>query len=133
MVMGVYSKRVIRYCNYSRNIGSLPEHARDVVTCVAGEEACCDVMRLQVSIRHGMVDEVRFQMYDCGSASCESSLVARWIEGRPLEEALAVRNSAIAHELGLPPVKIHCSRLASEALRAAVADYRSKNAQQCGG
>ena len=127
----MYSKRVI-YCNYSRNVGSLPEHARDV-TGVAGEEACCDVMRLQVSIRHGMVDEVRFKMYDCGSASCESSLVARWIEGRPLEEALAVRNSAIAHELGLPPVKIHGSRLAEEALRAAVADYRSKNAQQCGG
>ncbi|CUX79266.1 NifU-like protein [Candidatus Tremblaya princeps] len=131
--MGVYSKRVMRYCNDSRNVGSLPKHACDVVTCVAGSEACCDVMRLQVRIRHGMVDEVRFQMYGCGEARAASSLVARWIEGRPLDEALAVRNSAIALELGLPPVKIHCSRLAEEALRAAVEDYRSKNAQQCGG
>jgi len=131
--MGVYSKRVMRYCNDRRNVGSLPEHASDVGTGVAGSEACGDVMRLQVRIRHGMVDEVRFQTYGCGSARAASSLVARWIEGRPLAEALEVRNSAIAHELGLPPVKIHCSILAEEALRAAVADYRSKNAKQCGG
>ncbi|CUX76721.1 NifU-like protein [Candidatus Tremblaya princeps] len=129
--MGVYSKRVMRYCNDSANVGSLPEHASDVGTGVAGSEACGDIMRLQVRIRRGIVEEVRFRTYGCGSARAASALMARRIEGRPMAEALKVRNVDIAQELALPPVKIHCSILAEEAVRAAVADYRSKNAGPC--
>jgi nitrogen fixation NifU-like protein len=124
-----YSDKVIEHYEHPRNVGSFaPDHA-GVGTGMVGAPACGDVMKLQIRVNDdGVIEEARFKTYGCGSAIASSSLVTEWVKGKTLDEALAIRNTAIAEELALPPVKIHCSILAEDAIKAAVADYRARHA-----
>jgi nitrogen fixation NifU-like protein len=123
-----YSDKVIDHYENPRNVGKL-EIDDTVGTGMVGAPACGDVMKLQIKVNHdtGIITDAKFKTYGCGSAIASSSLVTEWIKGKTLNEAGAIKNSQIAEELALPPVKIHCSILAEDAVKAAVADYRKKN------
>jgi nitrogen fixation protein NifU and related proteins len=121
-----YSDKVIDHYENPRNVGKL-ETDNTVGTGVVGAPACGDVMRLQIKVNEqGIIEDAKFKTYGCGSAIASSSLVTEWVKGKTLDEAGAIKNSAIAEELALPPVKIHCSILAEDAIKAAIADYKSK-------
>ena len=123
-----YNEKVIDHFENPRNVGSFDADADDVGTGMVGAPACGDVMRLQIRVNsEGIIEDAKFKTYGCGSAIASSSLVTEWVRGRTLDEALAIKNSAIAEELALPPVKIHCSILAEDAIKAAVADYRQRH------
>lgn len=122
-----YSEKVLDHYEHPRNVGSLDKHDPHVGTGMVGAPACGDVMKLQIKVSDtGIIEEARFKTYGCGSAIASSSLVTEWLKGKNLDQALEVKNTAIAEELALPPVKIHCSILAEDAIRAAVADYKAK-------
>ena len=123
-----YSDKVIDHYENPRNVGKL-EIDDTVGTGMVGAPACGDVMKLQIKVNHdtGIITDAKFKTYGCGSAIASSSLVTEWVKGKTLDEAGAIKNSQIAEELALPPVKIHCSILAEDAIKAAVADYRKKN------
>jgi nitrogen fixation NifU-like protein len=123
-----YSDKVIDHYENPRNVGVLDKNSADVGTGMVGAPACGDVMRLQIQVNDaGIIEDARFKTYGCGSAIASSSLVTEWLKGKNLDEAGQIKNSAIAEELALPPVKIHCSVLAEDAIKAAIQDYRSKN------
>jgi nitrogen fixation protein NifU and related proteins len=122
-----YSDKVIDHYENPRNVGSFATDDDTVGTGMVGAPACGDVMKLQIKVTDGIITDAKFKTYGCGSAIASSSLVTEWVKGRTLEEAGSIRNSEIAEELALPPVKIHCSILAEDAIKAAVADYRKKH------
>ncbi len=122
-----YSDKVIDHYENPRNVGKLDQNSQNVGTGMVGAPACGDVMRLQIQVNDkGVIEDARFKTYGCGSAIASSSLATEWMKGKTLEEAATIKNSDIAEELALPPVKIHCSVLAEDAIRAAIDDYRSK-------
>jgi nitrogen fixation NifU-like protein len=122
-----YSPQLIDHYENPRNVGSFAKDDDDVGTGMVGAPACGDVMKLQIKVKDGIITDARFKTYGCGSAIASSSLVTEWVKGRSLDEAAALKNSVIAEELALPPVKIHCSILAEDAIKAAVADYRNRH------
>jgi nitrogen fixation NifU-like protein len=122
-----YSEKVVDHYENPRNVGSFAKDDDDVGTGMVGAPACGDVMKLQIKVKDGIITDARFKTYGCGSAIASSSLVTEWVKGRTLDEAAALKNSEIAQELALPPVKIHCSILAEDAIKAAVADYRNRH------
>ena len=122
-----YSEKVIDHYEHPRNVGSFEKGDDSVGTGMVGAPACGDVMKLQIKVdENGVIEDARFKTYGCGSAIASSSLITEWVKGKTLEEALSIKNSEIAEELALPPVKIHCSVLAEDAIKAAVEDYRNK-------
>jgi nitrogen fixation NifU-like protein len=123
-----YSDKVVDHYENPRNVGSFSKGDDDIGTGMVGAPACGDVMKLQIKVNPatGLIEDARFKTYGCGSAIASSSLVTEWVKGKSLDEALEIKNSQIAEELALPPVKIHCSILAEDAIKAAVADYRAK-------
>ncbi len=124
-----YSEKLIDHYENPRNVGSFATTDAGVGTGMVGAPACGDVMKLQIRVDDaGVIQEARFKTYGCGSAIASSSLVTEWVKGKTLDQALEIRNTAIAEELALPPVKIHCSILAEDAIKAAVADYRARRA-----
>jgi nitrogen fixation protein NifU and related proteins len=129
-----YSEKVIEHYERPRNVGGFGVAEEGVGTGMVGAPACGDVMKLQIKVdpKTGVIEDARFKTYGCGSAIASSSLVTEWVKGRTLDEALAIKNTAIAEELALPPVKIHCSILAEDAIKAAVADYRQRQTQPAG-
>lgn len=123
----MYSKKVLDHYEHPRNVGSMDKNDLNVGTGMVGAPACGDVMRLQIRVNdQGVIEDAKFKTYGCGSAIASSSLITEWVKGRSLDEALAIKNSQIAEELALPPVKIHCSILAEDAIKAAIQDYRKK-------
>ena len=123
-----YSDKVLDHYENPRNVGSFKKDDADVGTGMVGAPACGDVMKLQIRVgKDGRIEDAKFKTYGCGSAIASSSLVTEWVKGKTLDQAAAIRNTAIAEELALPPVKIHCSILAEDAIKAAVADYRKKH------
>ena len=123
-----YSDKVIDHYENPRNAGSLDKNDPDVGTGMVGAPACGDVMKLQIKVdENGIISDARFKTYGCGSAIASSSLVTEWVKGKTLDEAITIKNTQIAQELSLPPVKIHCSILAEDAIKAAVDDYRKKS------
>ena len=121
-----YSDKVIDHYENPRNVGKM-EIDSTVGTGMVGAPACGDVMKLQIKVQDGIITDAKFKTYGCGSAIASSSLVTEWVKGKTLDEAGAIKNSQIAEELALPPVKIHCSILAEDAIKAAIEDYRSKH------
>ena len=122
-----YSEKVIDHYENPRNVGSMDKNDPQVATGMVGAPACGDVMKLQLKISaDGIIEDAKFKTYGCGSAIASSSLVTEWVKGKSIEEAGEIKNTAIAEELALPPVKIHCSILAEDAIKAAIEDYRSK-------
>jgi nitrogen fixation protein NifU and related proteins len=121
-----YSEKLIDHYENPRNVGKM-DLDNSVGTGVVGAPACGDVMRLQIKVEEGIIVDAKFKTYGCGSAIASSSLVTEWVKGKTLEQAGSIKNSEIAEELALPPVKIHCSILAEDAIKAAVADYRKKH------
>ena len=129
----MYSKEVIDHYENPRNVGSLDKNADDVGTGIVGAPACGDVMKLQIQVgEDGVIRDARFKTYGCGSAIASSSLVTEWVKGKTLDQAMALKNSEIAKELALPPVKIHCSILAEDAIKSAVRDYQEKRSKATG-
>ena len=123
-----YSDKVIEHYENPRNVGSFEKSDESVGTGMVGAPACGDVMKLRIRVgKDGVIEDARFKTYGCGSAIASSSLVTEWVKGKTLEQAATIRNTQIAEELSLPPVKIHCSILAEDAIKAAVADYRRKH------
>ncbi|RYE70133.1 MAG: Fe-S cluster assembly scaffold IscU [Oxalobacteraceae bacterium] len=126
-----YSDKVLDHYENPRNVGAFDKNADDVGTGMVGAPACGDVMKLQIKVNEaGVIEDAKFKTYGCGSAIASSSLVTEWVKGKSLDEALAIKNTQIAEELALPPVKIHCSILAEDAIKAAVADYKHKHATE---
>ena len=124
-----YSDKVLDHYENPRNVGSLDKNDPQVGTGMVGAPACGDVMKLMIKVNdNGVIEDAKFKTYGCGSAIASSSLVTEWLKGRTIEEAYAIKNSDIAEELALPPVKIHCSVLAEDAIKAAVADIKAKQA-----
>ena len=124
-----YSDKVVDHYENPRNVGSMDKSDASVGTGMVGAPACGDVMKLQIKVgANGVIEDAKFKTYGCGSAIASSSLVTEWVKGKTLDEAAALKNSQIAEELALPPVKIHCSILAEDAIKAAVNDYRQKQA-----
>ena len=122
-----YSQKVVDHYENPRNVGSFDRNDAAVGTGMVGAPACGDVMKLQIRVgEDGIIEDARFKTYGCGSAIASSSLVTEWVKGKTLDQAMQIRNTHIAEELALPPVKIHCSILAEDAIKAAIADYRSK-------
>src|SRR6201987_859942 len=130
-----YSEKVVEHYENPRNVGSFEKGDDTVGTGMVGAPACGDVMKLQIKVNPatGLIEAARFKTYGCGSAIASSSLVTEWVKGKSLDEAMAIRNTQIAEELALPPVKIHCSILAEDAIKAAVADYRKKHVDAADG
>lgn len=123
-----YSEKVLDHYENPRNVGSFDKADAAVGTGMVGAPACGDVMKLQIKVNEqGIIEDARFKTYGCGSAIASSSLVTEWVKGKTLDEALTIKNTQIAEELALPPVKIHCSILAEDAIKAAVADYKRKH------
>ena len=123
-----YSDKVIDHYENPRNVGSLDKEDPNVGTGMVGAPACGDVMKLQIKVnQQGIIEEAKFKTYGCGSAIASSSLVTEWVKGKSVEDAAKIRNTEIASELSLPPVKIHCSILAEDAIKAAVEDYKKKS------
>ncbi|HIR21933.1 MAG TPA: Fe-S cluster assembly scaffold IscU [Candidatus Aphodousia faecalis] len=122
-----YSDKVMDHYEHPRNVGTLDKNEKDVGTGMVGAPACGDVMRLQIKVNpEGIIEDAKFKTYGCGSAIASSSLVTEWVKGKSLDEAMQLSNEQIAEELALPPVKIHCSILAEDAIKAAIADFRQK-------
>jgi len=122
-----YSEKVIDHYENPRNVGQMEDSAKNVGTGMVGAPACGDVMRLQIEVGdNGIIQDAKFKTYGCGSAIASSSLLTEWVKGKTLEEASQIKNTDIAEELALPPVKVHCSVLAEDAIRAAIDDYSSK-------
>ena len=129
-----YSEKVIDHYENPRNVGSFGKDEQGVATGMVGAPACGDVMKLQIRVnKDGIIEDAKFKTYGCGSAIASSSLVTEWVKGKTVDEAATIRNTQIAEELALPPVKIHCSILAEDAIKAAVADYRKKYGGGAGG
>ena len=125
-----YSDKVIDHYENPRNVGSFGKEEARVATGMVGAPACGDVMKLQIKVnKDGVIEDARFKTYGCGSAIASSSLVTEWVKGKTVDEAATIRNTQIAAELALPPVKIHCSILAEDAIKAAVEDYRKKHGE----
>ncbi|MFZ4063042.1 MAG: Fe-S cluster assembly scaffold IscU [Polynucleobacter sp.] len=123
-----YSEKVIDHYENPRNVGSFEKTDGNVGTGMVGAPACGDVMKLQIRVNdQGIIEDAKFKTYGCGSAIASSSLVTEWVKGKTLDQALEIKNSLIAEELALPPVKIHCSILAEDAIKAAVKDYKEKH------
>ena len=123
-----YSNQVIDHYENPRNVGNLDKDAKNVGTGMVGAPACGDVMRLQIQVGDdGIIEDARFKTYGCGSAIASSSLVTEWLKGKTLDQASEIKNKHIAEELALPPVKVHCSVLAEDAIKAAINDYRTKS------
>ena len=123
-----YSNKVIDHYENPRNVGSLDAAAPDVGTALVGAPACGDVMKLQIKVNaEGIIEDAKFKTFGCGSAIASSSLVTEWVKGKTLEEAAKIKNTEIAQHLALPPVKIHCSVLAEDAIKAAITDYKKKH------
>ena len=128
-----YSNKVIDHYENPRNVGALDKASPDVGTGMVGAPACGDVMKLQIKVnKKGIIEEAKFKTYGCGSAIASSSLVTEWVKGKSIDDATKIRNTEIANELSLPPVKIHCSILAEDAIKAAVEDYKKKTAKAAG-
>ncbi len=126
-----YSDKVLDHYENPRNVGKLDDNDSNVGTGMVGAPACGDVMRLQIKVNaQGVIEDAKFKTYGCGSAIASSSLLTEWVKGRSLEDAGNIRNTEIAQELGLPPVKIHCSVLAEDAIKAAIADVRQKRGEK---
>jgi nitrogen fixation protein NifU and related proteins len=122
-----YNEKVIDHYENPRNVGSFTKEEDGVGTGIVGAPACGDVMKLQIKINdEGVIEDAKFKTYGCGSAIASSSLVTEWVKGKTVEQALAIKNTEIAEALALPPVKIHCSVLAEDAIKAAVSDYQAK-------
>jgi len=122
-----YGEKVIDHYEHPRNVGVMDTESSDVGTGMVGAPACGDVMRLQIQVSDdGVIEDAKFKTYGCGSAIASSSLLTEWVKGKTLEEAQEIKNTEIAEELALPPVKVHCSVLAEDAIRAAITDYQSK-------
>jgi nitrogen fixation NifU-like protein len=122
-----YSTKVIDHYEHPRNVGSFAKEEKDIGTGMVGAPACGDVMKLQIKVgKDGVIEDAKFKTYGCGSAIASSSLVTEWVKGKTVDQALDIKNTRIAEELALPPVKIHCSILAEDAIKAAVADYKKK-------
>ena len=122
-----YGEKVIDHYEHPRNVGVMDTKSSDVGTGMVGAPACGDVMRLQIQVSDdGIIEDAKFKTYGCGSAIASSSLLTEWVKGKTLEEAQEIKNTEIAEELALPPVKVHCSVLAEDAIRAAISDYQSK-------
>ena len=122
-----YSEKVLDHYENPRNVGTMDKDSPDVGTGMVGAPACGDVMKLQIEVHEGVITDAKFKTYGCGSAIASSSLVTELLKGMTLDEAQDIKNSHIAEELALPPVKIHCSVLAEDAIKSAIADYRKKN------
>ncbi|HEY7802877.1 MAG TPA: Fe-S cluster assembly scaffold IscU [Orrella sp.] len=123
-----YSEKVLDHYENPRNVGAFDKSEGNIGTGMVGAPACGDVMKLQIRVgEDGLIQDARFKTYGCGSAIASSSLVTEWVKGKSLDEALEIKNTAIAQELALPPVKIHCSILAEDAIKAAVKDYKEKH------
>jgi nitrogen fixation NifU-like protein len=122
-----YSEAVLDHYNNPRNVGSYKKDEEGVGIGLVGAPSCGDVLQLSIKVTDGIITDARFKTYGCGSAIASSSLVTEWVKGRTLDEAAAIKNSEIASELALPPVKIHCSILAEDAIKAAVMDYKSRH------
>ena len=124
----MYSNKVIDHYEHPRNVGSLPKNDPNVGTGLVGAPECGDVMKLQVKVNPetGVIEDAKFKTFGCGSAIASSSLATEWLRGRTVDQALAIKNTDIVNELSLPPVKIHCSVLAEDAIKAAISDYKSK-------
>ena len=123
-----YSEKVLDHYENPRNVGSFDKNDLDIGTGMVGAPACGDVMKLQIKVNdNGVITDAKFKTYGCGSAIASSSLVTEWLKGKNLDEAQSIKNSDIATELALPPVKIHCSVLAEDAIKAAIADYKTKH------
>ncbi|CAN5387143.1 Fe-S cluster assembly scaffold IscU [soil metagenome] len=126
-----YSEKLIDHYENPRNIGSLDKNSEDVGTGLVGAPACGDVMKLQIKVSpEGLIEDAKFKTFGCGSAIASSSLVTEWVKGKTIDEAETIKNTDIAKHLALPPVKIHCSVLAEDAIKAAIADYRAKTAKK---
>ena len=126
-----YSEKVIDHAENPRNVGTLDKNDPKVGTGLVGAPACGDVMRLQIKVSDdGVIEDAKFKTFGCGSAIASSSLATEWIKGKSIDEAEAIKNSQIVEELNLPPVKIHCSVLAEDAIKSAIADYRKKQADR---
>jgi len=126
-----YSVKVLDHYENPRNVGSFAKDEEGVATGMVGAPACGDVMKLQIKVgKGGIIEDAKFKTYGCGSAVRASALVSEWVKGRTIDQAMDIRNTQIAEELALPPVKIHCSILAEDAIKAAVADYRKKHGEQ---
>jgi nitrogen fixation NifU-like protein len=121
-----YSDKVLQHYENPSNVGKMDSDDVTVGTGLVGAPACGDVLRLQIRVEEGIITDAKFKTYGCGSAIASSSLVTEWVKGKTLEQAGSIKNSEIAEELALPPVKIHCSILAEDAIKAAIADYRKK-------
>jgi Fe-S cluster assembly scaffold IscU len=124
-----YSDKVLEHYNHPRNVGSLDKSSPDVGTGMVGAPECGDVMKLQVKVNPetGVIEDAKFKTFGCGSAIASSSLATEWLKGKTVDQALAIKNTDIVNELSLPPVKIHCSVLAEDAIKAAIGDYKSKH------
>ncbi|HQS83135.1 MAG TPA: Fe-S cluster assembly scaffold IscU [Thiobacillus sp.] len=126
-----YSEKVLDHYENPRNVGSFTKDDEGVGTGMVGAPACGDVMKLQIKVgKDGLIEDAKFKTYGCGSAIASSSLVTEWVKGKTLDQAMEIKNTAIAEELALPPVKIHCSILAEDAIKAAVADYKQKKGME---
>lgn len=122
-----YSDKVVDHYEHPRNVGTMDKESENVGTGMVGAPACGDVMRLQIQVgENGVIEDAKFKTYGCGSAIASSSLLTEWVKGKTLDEASEIKNTDIAEELELPPVKIHCSVLAEDAIRSAIDDYKSK-------
>jgi len=124
-----YSDKVIDHYENPRNVGSFSKDDPTVGTGMVGAPACGDVMKLQIKVNDGIITDAKFKTYGCGSAIASSSLITEWVKGKTLEQAAEIKNSEIAEELALPPVKIHCSILAEDAIKAAINDYNNRHSQ----
>ena len=127
-----YSDKVVEHYENPRNVGSLDKGDDAVGTGIVGAPACGDVMKLQIRVEEGVIKDAKFKTYGCGSAIASSSLVTEWVKGMKVDEAMKIQNAQIAEELSLPPVKIHCSVLAEDAIKAAIKDYQDKQAKAAG-
>jgi len=123
-----YSKKLIDHYENPRNVGSMDKESQEVGTGLVGAPACGDVMKLQIKVNDlGVIEDAKFKTFGCGSAIASSSLITEWVKGKKIDQASEIKNTEIANHLALPPVKIHCSVLAEDAIKAAIADYKDKN------
>ena len=123
-----YSKKLIDHYENPRNVGSMDKVSKEVGTSLVGAPACGDVMKLQIKVNNsGVIEDAKFKTFGCGSAIASSSLITEWVKGKKIDQASEIKNTEIANHLALPPVKIHCSVLAEDAIKAAIADYKDKN------
>jgi nitrogen fixation NifU-like protein len=125
-----YSDKVLDHYENPRNVGTLDEQSKNVGTGMVGAPACGDVMRLQIQVENGIITDAKFKTYGCGSAIASSSLLTEWVKGLHLDDAYTIKNTQLAQELALPPVKIHCSVLAEDAIKSAIENYRSKSSEK---